>query len=67
MKIIYLILTFAILYINAVEGEKNPRYVITGGVCSKQSCIFTCEVYVHVLLPGNCDQVNIFYCDYIIL
>uniref|UniRef100_A0A0N5BYZ3 Knot1 domain-containing protein n=1 Tax=Strongyloides papillosus TaxID=174720 RepID=A0A0N5BYZ3_STREA len=43
MKIIYLILTFAILHINAVERLKEPRYVFTEGFCSQEKCISACD------------------------
>uniref|UniRef100_A0A0N5BFP9 LCN-type CS-alpha/beta domain-containing protein n=1 Tax=Strongyloides papillosus TaxID=174720 RepID=A0A0N5BFP9_STREA len=42
MKIIYLFLTFAILYINVVEGVEYPRYIIKEGRCGKDSCVSAC-------------------------
>uniref|UniRef100_A0A0K0FVP5 Uncharacterized protein n=1 Tax=Strongyloides venezuelensis TaxID=75913 RepID=A0A0K0FVP5_STRVS len=43
MKIIYLILTFAILFINAGIGKAVPDRVIIDGGCSKANCVAACD------------------------
>uniref|UniRef100_A0A0N5BZN6 Uncharacterized protein n=1 Tax=Strongyloides papillosus TaxID=174720 RepID=A0A0N5BZN6_STREA len=43
MKIIYLILTFAILYINTVEVVGEPHFIGTEGHCNKEICVSKCS------------------------
>uniref|UniRef100_A0A0K0FVP4 Venom protein n=1 Tax=Strongyloides venezuelensis TaxID=75913 RepID=A0A0K0FVP4_STRVS len=43
MKIIYLILTFSIIYINAYERLKEPRIVDSSGSCIKRTCVVACN------------------------